>query len=398
MGVLSGVKVLDFGRYVTGPFCAALLGDLGADVVRVERPAGGEDRYLGPVADDKSGALYLQSNRNKRGMAFDVSSAEGADIVRRLLQWADVLVANLPPSGLKKLGLDEETVRAINPEIVLTTVDAFGTVGPYADRVGFDGIAQVFAGSAYLSGDVDQPRKSYLPWADFGTAAFAALGTVAALYARRGHGAGQHVEASLLRTALTVSSGSLIEQAVRKLDRQPIGNRTYGSAPSDIYRTADGHVLVQVIGPVQFARWAALMGEPHWLDDPRFATDELRVENARPLNERMSDWCAVRDTSTVLAQLVDARLPASSVLAPQEVLDHPHVIATGLLEPTPYSEIVPPLVHTPFGLSRDTPSIERPAPRLGEHTLDVLRELGFDDQGIDRLVESGVIRRPLSRT
>jgi crotonobetainyl-CoA:carnitine CoA-transferase CaiB-like acyl-CoA transferase len=392
VGLLDGVRVLDFGRYVTGPYCAALLGDLGADVVRVERLVGGEDRYLGPVADDDSGALFLQSNRNKRGIALDMSAPEAAPVVRRLIAWADVLVANLPPAGLAKLGLDEDSVRAINPEIVLTTVDTFGPTGPYAGRVGFDGVAQVFAGSAYLSGSPEGPSKSYLPWADFLTAAFAALGTVAALSARRDHGQGQHVEASLLRTALTVSSGSLIEQAVRKLDRTPIGNRSYGSAPSDIYPTRDGHVLVQVIGPVQFKRWADLLGEPEWLTDPRFANDELRVVNADPLNDRMRRWCVEQTTEQALEILDRVRIPSAPVLRPQEVLEDPHVVASGLLESHRYSQVDVPLCVAPFGLSRDDPAITRSAPRLGEHTVEVLREVGVPQDELDRLLDVGAIR------
>jgi crotonobetainyl-CoA:carnitine CoA-transferase CaiB-like acyl-CoA transferase len=394
VGVLDGIHVLDFGRFVTGPYCAALLGDLGADVIRVERLAGGEDRYLGPVADDDSGAFYLQVNRNKRGVALDMSSAEAPAVIDRLLRWADVLVANLPPAGLKKLGLDEHSVRAVKPDIVLTTIDAFGTKGPYADRVGFDGIAQVMSGSAYLSGTADGPSKSYVPWADFSTAAFAALGTVAALLWRKDHDQGQHVEASLLRTALTVTGGSLIEQAVRGVDRAPVGNRSYGSAPSDIFRTQDGWVLVQVIGPVQFRRWVDLVDCPEWLDDPRFGTDELRVANAAVLNDRLGEWCATRSTAQALEQLERAKLPCGPVLKPQEVLDDPHVQASGILEPMKYSHVVAPLPMAPFTLSHESPSIREPAPTLGQHTVEVLREVGCPEDQIERLAKSGAIGHP----
>src|SRR5688500_15129245 len=234
MAVLAGVKVLDFGRYVAGPYCAALLADLGADVVRVERVGGGEDRYLGGVAGDGSGALFLEVNRGKRGVALDPSAPGGADLVRRLVAWADVIVANLPPAGLRSLGLDEASVRAVNERCVLTTVDAFGTSGPYAGRIGFDGIGQAMSGSVYLSGTPGSPTKAYVPWVDFATAAFAALGTVAAIHSGL---PGQKVEAALLRTALTVAGGPLIEQAVRKVDREPVGNRSHLAAPYDICAT-----------------------------------------------------------------------------------------------------------------------------------------------------------------
>lgn len=392
MGVLDGVKVLDFGRYVAGPYCAALLGDLGADVVRVERVGGGEDRYLGGVADDGAGALFLEVNRNKRGLALDPSTTEGADVVRRLVACADVVVANLPPAGLAALGLDEASVRAVNAAAVLTTVDAFGTTGPYAGRIGFDGIGQAMSGSVYLSGTPGSPTKAYVPWVDFSTAAFAALGTVAALYWRRDHAEqGQHVEAALLRTALTVAGGPLIEQAVRHVDREPVGNRSHLAAPYDICATTDGWVIVQVIGDVQFRRWCSLVGEPGWADDPRFATDDDRVASGDLLTGRLLEWCRTRSTTDVLAAFEDARIPAGPVLSPQQALDDPHVQASGLLQPLPYGGVTAPIPITPFGLSVDGPTLRTPAPAVGEHTDAVLTDLGCTPDEIAALRAAGTV-------
>ena len=222
-GALDGIRVLDFGRYIAGPWCAALLGDLGAEVIRVDKRAGSEDRFVGPVADGGEGALYLQANRNKRGMTLDPMKPAGREVVRRLVAQADVVIANLPPQSLEAMGLDWPTVSALNPAVVLTTISAFGSGGPYERRLGFDGIGQAMSGSMYLSGHPGEPMKAYVPWVDFGTATNAALATVAALYARRATGRGQHVEASLLQTALTVSNSALVEQRVRKLDRVAIG-------------------------------------------------------------------------------------------------------------------------------------------------------------------------------
>lgn len=392
MGVLDGIKVLDLGRYVAGPYCAALLGDLGADVVRVERVEGGEDRFVGPVADDGAGALFLEVNRGKRGLALDPSSPEGAGVVRRLVAWADVVVANLPPAGLAALRVDEPSVRAVNPTAVLTTVDAFGTAGPYAGRIGFDGVAQSMSGAVYLSGTPGSPTKAYVPWVDFATAAFAALGTVAALHWRRDHaGEGQHVEAALLRTALTVAGGALIEQAVRQVDREPVGNRSHLAAPYDVCATTDGWVIVQVIGQVQFRRWCALVGEPAWADDPRFATDEDRVAHADLLTGRLLDWCRTRSTAEVLSALDDAKIPGGPVLSPQQALDDPHVQGAGLLEPLAYGPITAPIPVTPFTLSADGPALRGPAPRLGEHTDAVLAELGCSPDEIARLRADGTV-------
>ena len=387
--MLSGVKVLDFGRYVAGPYCAALLADLGADVVRVERVGGGEDRSLGAVAADGSGSFFLAVNRGKRGVALDPGAPGGADVVRRLVAWADVVVANLPPAGLAALGLDEASVRAVNERCVLTTVDAFGTTGPYAGRIGFDGIGQVMSGSAHLSGvPGGPPMKAYVPWVDFSTAAFAALGTVAALHSGL---PGQKVEAALLRSALTVAGGALVEQAVRKVDRPPVGNRSHLAAPYDICATRDGWVIVQVIGPVQFRRFCGLVGSPEWADDPRFATDEQRVEHQELLTGRLLEWCRDRTTDEVLAALEQARIPAAPVLTPQEALDDPHVRAAGFLQPVPYGDLTVPTPVTPFTLSVDGPAIAGPAPMLGEHTDEVLAEIGFGADDVAALRAAGTV-------
>jgi crotonobetainyl-CoA:carnitine CoA-transferase CaiB-like acyl-CoA transferase len=331
-------------------------------------------------------------NRGKRGLALDPSAPSGREVVDRLLAWADVVVANLPPSGLAALGLDEASVRAVNPTAVLTTVDAFGTAGPYADRLGFDGVAQSMSGAVHLSGTPGQPTKAYVPWVDFSTAAFAALGTVAALLWRRDHvDDQQRVEASLLRTALTVAGGPLIEQAVLHLDREAIGNRSHLAAPYDICATTDGWIIVQVIGPAQFRRWCALVDEPAWVDDPRFATDTDRVAHADVLTGRLLEWARERSTAEALAALDAARIPAGPVLSPQQALDDPHVRAAPLLAATPYGEITAPIPVAPFSLAHGGPGAPRPAPAVGEHTDAVLAELGFGAGEVDRLRADGVV-------
>ena len=193
-GVLEGIRVLDFGRYIAGPFCAALLGDLGADVIRVERVDGGEDRVVQPVTGDGMGAMFLQVNRNKRSLTLNPVKAEGRDVVRRLVATADIVVANLPPPTLTQMGLDYETLRSIKPDIILTTVNAFGSGGPWSDKVGFDGLAQAASGNLHMSGTADQPTRAFAPYVDFGTASLSALATMAALRHRDLTGEGQVLE------------------------------------------------------------------------------------------------------------------------------------------------------------------------------------------------------------
>ncbi len=393
MAILAGIRVLDFGRYIAGPWCAALLGDLGAEVIRIEKRGGSEDRFVGPVTDGGEGALFLQANRNKKGMTLDPGKPAGREVVRRLLATADVVVANLPPQSLRAMGLDWETVSALRPSLVLTTISAFGAGGPYEERLGFDGIGQAMSGSMYLSGHPGDPMKAYVPWVDFGTAGLAAFATVAALYERRATGRGQHVSGSLLQTALTVSNSALIEQRVRKLDRIATGNRSQIAGPSDSFRTKDGWVLAQVIGKPLFARFCALVGEPELLDDPRFASDDSRGAHGTELSARMSRWCAGRTTAEVLAALERAQIPAGPIYSPQQALEDPHVRSAGILRDVDYPGLpVPaPVIDTPVRFSATPAGAHVRAPLLGEHTDELLRELGYSVAEVDSLRRDGAI-------
>src|SRR3989475_245883 len=198
--VLEGIRVLDFGRYIAGPYCAALLADLGADVIRIERIGGGEDRWVAPINEDGIGAMYVTMNRNKRGMTLDPSSPEGREIVKKLVATADVVVANLPPEVLRSLSLDLEGRRRVKPDIILTAVTAFGAGGPWSHKHGFDGIGQVMSGAAYMTGTLETPYRAAVAWVDCGTASLAAFGTLAALMERGKSGRGQKVEGALQRT------------------------------------------------------------------------------------------------------------------------------------------------------------------------------------------------------
>src|SRR5215467_6879824 len=320
-GVLAGVRVLDFGRYIAGPYCAALLADLGADVIRIERRGGGEDRWVAPVGPDGVGAMYLIMNRNKRAMTLDPSCGEGREIVRKLVATADVVVANLPPEVLRSLGLDLESLRRVKPGVILTTVTAFGAGGPWSHKHGFDGIGQLMAGGAYLTGTPEQPLRSAVPWVDFGTASLAAFGTLAALMERQKTGRGQKVEGALLRTAIAFNNPALTEQQVIQVDRVPTENRGQTSAPSDLFRTSDGWIIAYAIGNPMFARWAKLMGEDGWLTDPRFKDDEARGNHGDIISKRMSEWTRERTTAQALAELEAAKIPAGPLYTRQQALD-----------------------------------------------------------------------------
>ena len=327
--VLEGIRVLDFGRFIAGPFCAALLADYGADVIRIDRVGGSEDRFVSPVTDAGEGAFFLQVNRNKRSITLDIDSPEGREVVRQLVKTADVVVANMPTKTLVNLGLDYPTLSAINPGIILTASTAFGSHEEVSHRVGFDGVGQAMSGAVYMAGTPGNPTKAMVPVVDFSTALSCALGTVMALYERRTSGRGQCVEASLLQTALNLASGTLIEEAALSINRQATGNRSPTYGPSDIFKVADGWIIVQVIGQSLFKRWATLVGAPELLSDPRFSDDIRRGEHGEFLSELMSKWCETQTREDALKALEAAKIPAGPIYSPREALDDATIQGSG---------------------------------------------------------------------
>lgn len=394
MTVLKGIRVLDFGRYVAGPYCATLLGYLGADVIRIERLGGGEDRFIAPVTAAGEGAVLLQTGCNKRSLALDLRQAAARTVVQRLAASADVVVANLPPQTLHALGLDYRTLCQLRPDIILTTQTAFGDAGPYRDRGGFDGVAQAMSGAMYISGVPGSPAKAAAPYVDYSTAVLAAFGTLAALMHRAATGEGQEVKTTLLGTALAVFNSHLIEQSVTHINRVGTGNRVQTSAPSDVFSTRDGQLLTHVVGGALFKRWAQLMGDAaRWLNDSRYANDQSRADHSGAILERMRAWCAARTTAEAVQALEHAGIPAGPVLSPQQALDDPQVAAMGFLRSVadyPGLERAAQVADLPVRLSRSGGGITRRPPTIGEHSAAILGDLGYTAAEIAALKAAGV--------
>lgn len=392
MGVLEGIRVLDFGRYIAGPFCATLLGDLGAEVIRVEKRHGSEDRWLSPVAEDGTGATLLNVGRGKRGLTLDPRTTGGAEVRRRLVESADVVVANLPRRGLEAMGLDYQSVSAIRSDIVLTSIDAYGDDGPYADRVGFDGVGQAMSGSAHMSGPEGHPTRAYVPWVDFGTASLAATATVAALWHRERTGEGQHVQAALLRTALQFNSYTLTEEAVLGKGRTSTHNRGQTSGPADLFRASDGWLVLQAVGDPIFGRVARLLGREDWLEDHRFRTDDGRGEHGAELSDAIADWVAARTREEAISALNEAGVPSAPVYDAASALADPQVRAMDAFAGVSYNELDGvPVATAPFRMSATPPRAAGPAPALGADTDALLDELGFSEDEISTLRDDGAV-------
>ncbi|REK19415.1 MAG: CoA transferase [Planctomycetota bacterium] len=390
---LSNIRVLDFGRYIAGPYAAMMLADFGADVIRIERRDGGEDRTLGPVTDSGEGGLFLNLNRNKRGMTLDPGHARAGEVLAPLVKSADIVVANLPVGVLLKIGLDYDSLRAIKPDIILVMPSAFGPDGPYRDRIGFDGVAQAMSGAMTLTGLPEMPMRSVVSWVDYGTALHAAFGAMAALLHRQQTGEGQAVDVSLLTTSATFMTPFLMERQLTGTQRQGQGNAAFYTAPSDAYQTRDGWILVPTIGNPMFRRWARLVGREDLIDDPRCRDDIARGDNYHLIGEAMNAWCSTRTSAEALAELEAARVPCGPVNDLDELLADPQVQARGIFEDVAFAgHSTPlPLAGPPVRLSASPGSVRRPPPRLSEHTDEVLGELGFDADAVAMLRTEGVV-------
>jgi len=388
-GPFNGIRVLDAGRYISAPFCAALMADLGADVIRIEPVGGADDRTVMPVSED-AGALHLHVNHSKRSLAIDLKHSDAQQIMERLVRASDVVVTNMTTGILARLRLDYETLSRINPRIVHTNITAFGDTGPESESIGFDGTGQAMSGIAYLSGWPGQPTRSAASFVDYGTAMSAAFATAAALLERARTGKGQQVKASLLGTALTMMNPILIEQALGARTRVATGNRSPIAGPSDIFKTTDGWIMVQVIGQDMFQRWALLVGQPDLPDNPLFTDDIKRGENGEALSNLMQSWCTNRSSAECLTALGAIRIPACPVLSPAAALtERQHVegnffdwiddVGTG-------SKI--PIVRLFQRMNDHRP---QPAPALGLNSREILLEIGYSQTEIAVLLQRGIV-------
>jgi len=392
-GALAGLSVLDFTSQLSGPYCSMILADLGADVVKVERPGqGDESRAMGPHVAGES-APFMTFNRNKRSITIDLKTADGGAIARRLATRADVVLENWRPGTAARLGLGWDDVHALNARAIYCSISGFGQTGPYAQRGGFDRIAQGMSGMMSINGTEEGPPLPVpIPVSDIGTGMFAAIGILAALRVREQTGVGQRVDTSLLETPIAwavyeASSFFATNEVPRRLGP---GHRT--AAPYQAFRTADGWINLGGGSPTFWPIICRVLGVPALVEDTRFATPPLRVKNRAALAELLQARFTTAGTAAWLERLEAAGVPAGPILDYGQVFADPHVrhreMAVEVEHPRAGRSRV---LGIPVKLSSTPGSIRRPAPTLGQHTDEVLKELGYDAAAVANLKARNIV-------
>ena len=394
MGALSGVRVLELGQVVAGPYCGQVLADLGADVVKVEPPGVGDVlRQWGWAPEGKDSLWWRVAARGKRSITVDLRTPEGQQLVRRLATDVDVVVENFRPGTLERWGLSYDELAADNPGLVLVRISGYGQDGPYAGRPGYASVGEAMGGLRALTGDPDRPPvRVGLSLGDTLTGMAGALGALAALHERQSSGRGQVVDAAIYESVLDMTEGLVPEWSVAGLTRKRTGAVLQGIAPSNVYPTTDGEVIVAANQDSLFARLCAVMGQPDLTTDPRFADHRARGEHATELDELIATWTRTLPSADLLAALHAAAVPAGLVFTPADMAADPHFAFRKALVEVEDPEVGPLLMPAPAPRLSRTPSRVRWAgPRLGQHTEQVLQQAGLTEPDVAALRAAGAI-------
>ena len=395
---LTGVRIFDLTRILAGPTCTQLLGDLGADVIKVEKPGVGDDtRTWGPpYVKDAAGkntnesAYYLSANRNKRSVTIDLQTPKGIALAKKLIAKSDILIENFKVGGLSKLGLGYEDLKTAFPRLVYCSVTGFGQTGPYAPRAGYDFLAQGLGGIMSITGAPDgEPMKVGVGIADVMTGMYASTAILAALRHRDATGEGQHIDTCLLDTQVSWLINEGTNYLVSGQIPVKLGNEHPNIVPYKVFATSNGHVILAVGNDRQFHDWCTVANAGELKSDPRYASNPLRIANRETLYDIMPDFMKRKTTEEWLAELGELKVPCSPVNNIDQVFEDPHVKYRGMRiemdHPTAGSGKVP-LIGNPVKMSGTPPQYRLAPPTLGQHSDEVLKELlGFDEKQIQEL-------------
>ncbi|MGH8714680.1 MAG: CaiB/BaiF CoA transferase family protein [Casimicrobiaceae bacterium] len=369
-GPLEGIKVIDFTHARAGPQCTMMLGDLGADVIKIERPGGEIGRAWGPIFKGER-IDFMSVNRNKRSIVLDLALRDDLALARTLAADADVLVQNLRPGVMSSFGLDAETLRAQHPSLIYCSINGFGPAGPLAMEPSYDNVIQAYSGLMSITG-TDGPVRSGLPLADLLTGVFAAFGILAALFERSRSGLGQHVQTSLLQSLISLMSFHGLTYLLTGKTPGLTGNHHPIMAPTGLYRVSDGHIVIQVSNEDGWQRLCRAIGLPELADEPRFNTNDARVANRTSMDDMLNSKLSQRPRAEWIAIFRVAHVPAGAVNSVGEALDDPQVRANDMVFNMDHPKLgIIPVLGYPARFDRTPCEIRLPPPEVGQHTTEV---------------------------
>ncbi|MEO4042645.1 CoA transferase [Hoeflea sp. CAU 1731] len=392
--ILDGIRILDLTRVMSGPYCTSMLADLGAEIIKIEMPESGDEaRHFGPYRDGES-TYFMMLNRAKKSVTINMKDPEGLAVVKNLIPKCDVIVENFRPGVMARLGMDEASVRALNPTIVYASISGFGQDSPLKNWPAFDLVIQAMSGMMSTTGPKGGPMTAVgESIADVCTGMFAAFGIVAALFDRERNGKGRHVDVAMLDSVMAMELTGLSRQLYSGDTPKPAGNRHPVTYPVDSFPTTGDDIVMVCFSQAAFRSLCALMGEPKLADDPRFKTNADRNENEDALRALIANWTRNQEQEALVTRLQEAGIPAGPVWDLKALTESEHAVARGLIVDGAHSKFGSvPLVPQPVRFS-GTPGVKDPhVPMLGEDTDDVLQDvLGLDDDAIAAMRKKKII-------
>ena len=391
---LDGLRVLDLTRNLAGPYCTMILGDLGADVIKIERPGSGDDsRGWTPPAWSGVSTVFMSANRNKRGVTIDINNPAGLDLVKQMAAQVDILVESFRPGSLEKRGLDYASIKAINPSIIYASLSAFGSTGPLRDEPGYDPVLQATTGMMAMTGEPGQGAvRIPISLIDMGAAMWAAMGVLAALRNRDASGRGAHVETSLFEASIWWLNYHILGFFGTGRIPERWGSGTAMIAPYEVFATADDGLLVGAANDNLFRRFTRALGVPEMGTDPEFATNNARVQHRQEMLDVIRPIMRKKTTREWEKIFREIGLPHSRVLTIADLVETEQFRETGMLQPTPHPDVPDlKLIDLPVTHDHERTTGPTPPPRLGEHNMEVLAEFGFDEEAREHLRQEGAL-------